>query len=48
MDNRKKMYCMSKKMAKAEHERLVPELKKTGLIKESREQQEDLNKINKI
>ena len=48
MDNKNKMYCMAKKVAKAEHERLVPELKKAGLKKEAKEQEKDLSKINKL
>lgn len=45
---KEKMYCMAKKLAKKEHERLVPELKKAGLKKEAEEQEKDLQKINKI
>lgn len=47
MKNKEKMYCMSKKMAKKEHERLVPELHKAGLHKEAKEQEKDLEKIKK-
>lgn len=43
-----KEYCMTKKKAMAEHLRLVPELKKAGLKKEAKEQEEDLNKIKSI
>jgi len=45
--NNDKKYCMSAKMAKKEHERLIPELKKAGLEKEAREQEKDLKEINK-
>lgn len=42
-----KKYCMAKKLAKKEHERLIPQLKKAGLTKEVKEQKKDLVKINK-
>lgn len=45
--NKDKKYCMSAKMAKSEHERLIPELKKAGLNKEAKIQQKDLNEIKK-
>lgn len=48
MMNKDKKYCMAKSVAKREHERLVPELKRAGLKKEAKEQQADLNKINKL
>lgn len=45
--NTEKKYCMAKKAAKVEHERLIPELKKAGLEREAKEQEKDLIKINK-
>jgi len=42
-----KKYCMPKKKAMAEHLRLVPELKKAGLKKEAKKQEEDLTEIKK-
>jgi len=47
MTNQDKKYCMSKKAAKAEHERIIPELKKVGLHKEAKAQEKDLKEINK-
>lgn len=43
--NKDKKYCMSAKIAKKEHERLIPELKKVGLNKEAKVQQKDLKEI---
>lgn len=45
--NKEKKYCMAKKIALKEHERLVPELKKAGLKKEAKIQEKDLKEIKK-
>lgn len=45
--NKDKKYCMAKKVALSEHERLVPELKKAGLNKEAKSQEKDLEEIKK-
>lgn len=38
---------VSKRMMVSEHKRLVPELKKVGLAKEAKEQEEDLKRYKK-